>query len=261
MTKRQRVFAVSAAVAASAVGLALPAGAHRFHGFGFRPPFGHGRPPVLNPQAKPVCLRNCGQLESLCLSGARNDARMCSDSTCSVERQAAHDACIADHRSDACDSARSALRTCLQPCRDALKSTGNTCRSDRRTCVATCGTSMPSQPDPQCVLGCQTALQTCRLRSETASQGCFTDCDGAITTAEQACASDPGADACTAALQTAQACVRSCNQMEHTAQQACLQTAQGCIAGCPNISPTPAPTATPESNSAAALRAPRRRRH
>jgi hypothetical protein len=257
MANKQRALLVCTAIAGVALGIAAPAGANPFRGF-IPAPIRHGGRGRPNPVAHSQCLQNCGQLDSLCLSRARITAQGCSDSTCSTERQGVTEACTADHRSAACQSARSALHLCLQPCRDALNTAAATCRGDRQTCVATCATAVPSQPDPQCVVGCRTTLQTCRLDAGKSSQSCYTDCDAAITAAEAACAV-PSSDACTTALQTAQACVRACGQGEQTALQVCLQTSQTCITGCPNATPTPAPG--PTTSGAAALRLRPRRGH
>jgi len=252
---RQKGVPLCAIVVGVAAALAAPAGANLFGGLRGPTRFGPGGRGGPNPLANSQCVQNCGQLDSLCLNSARVDAQGCSDTKCSDARQAVTAACTADHGSAACQSAISALHTCLQPCRDALNAAASTCRNDRQACVANCATVVPSQPDPQCLVGCRTTLQSCRQATDTSSQSCYTECDAAITAAEGAC-TDPNAATCTLALQTAQACVRTCSQTEQTALQACVQASQTCIAGCPDVTPTPTPmpTATPMASSVTRLR-------
>jgi hypothetical protein len=238
MMNVQKLLAVGIVASGAALVFASPASAHRFR---FRDPFGGHHPGRPNVQANAQCLRNCGQLDQLCLQSARSDAQNCANTNCTTERQAAQDTCRADRTSADCQSARNAFRTCLQPCRDNLSAASSACRNSKQTCVATCAGAVPTQPDPQCIAGCRTTLQTCNLGTSTDAQGCFVDCNPLITTAQQTCASDPGASTCTTALQAAQGCVNSCNQIQRAALQKCLQDSQSCIAACPNVPPTPVP--------------------
>jgi hypothetical protein len=244
MTRIRKLFVISAVAAGSAALLAVPASAHRFGGFGGRGPFG-GHFGGLRVKPDPECLRICGQVNQLCLQSARTDAQTCADAKCGSDLQTAQAACAADHTSTDCQNARSMLRTCLQPCRDTLKTDASTCQTDKRGCVAACASSAPSVPDPQCVAGCRSTQQTCRGDAAMEAQSCLGQCDSLITTARQTCIANPRASACRTALQAAQGCVRPCNQTEQSALQSCQQTAQSCSAACPTVSPTPISTATP----------------
>jgi hypothetical protein len=235
---RHTLFAALALASGVALAFAAPASAHGFRGR----PFHDGHPGRPQPPANAQCQKNCRQLEHLCVDSAWSDLQACGASTCSAERQAVHDACSTKYDSDACRTARTALQTCLQPCRSTFTTAAGGCRSSRQTCTSTCGTAVPTQPDPQCVAGCRASLQTCQLTASTADRGCFADCTPLIATAQQTCQADPSASACTTALQAAQACVQGCNQAERAALQACVQTEQSCFAGCPSVSPTPSPS-------------------
>jgi hypothetical protein len=208
------------------------------HGGG---PFGggHGGGPGTPPNSP--CIQNCRMTDRLCDDSARSDAQACKQSTCSSERQAVVAACVPDPTVAACQTAQSALHTCLQPCLTTFQTAVSTCRTAEQACGTACGSSVPSQPDPQCVIGCRSTLQACRLTAGTTGHGCFADCSALITTAETDCGTDPTAPLCSSDLQAAQACVRPCLQAEQTAVQSCLQAAQSCIAACPSATPTPTP--------------------
>ena len=188
------------------------------------------------------CVQNCRLTDRLCDVSARTDAQACKQSTCSSELQAVAAACTPDATTAECQTARSALSSCEEPCRSTFQTAVDTCRTAQQTCRTACGPSVPNQPDPQCVAGCRSTLQTCRLTASTGGSSCFTDCKSLITEAEQACGADPTASACTTAIEAAQACVQPCEQTEQAALQSCLQAAQSCIAACPAPAPTPAPT-------------------
>src|SRR5262249_50124984 len=47
------------------------------------------------------CVQNCQEVGRLCLQGARVDARMCGQTQCSTELDAANSACATDPESDA----------------------------------------------------------------------------------------------------------------------------------------------------------------
>ena len=243
MTSVGKLFALFTVAVGTAVVLAGPASANRFGGFGGRGPFGgHFGGPRVKPD--PQCLRTCGQVNRLCLQTARTDAQICADMKCGGERQAAQNFCATDYTSTDCANARSALRTCLQPCRDALRTDASTCQSEKKTCVDACGSSVPSLPDPQCVAGCRSALQSCRSDAQMEVQTCLGKCDSLVTTARQTCMTNPRASACATALQAAQACVQPCNRAERSTLQLCDQTAKTCSAACPTVTATPSPTPT-----------------
>jgi hypothetical protein len=228
------------------VALATPVSArgvrHGYRGGPFGGPFHGGQlgwPPV-RPDRQ--CLQNCQQTNRLCLGSKRNDGQACAQSTCGTERQAAQDACAADRTSTDCQSALSTFRACLQPCRDAFKAAIHTCLGARWACRTTCASATPPpQPDPQCVAGCRSTLLSCRVAAGTVAQSCNADCGSLITAAEQACAADPRASACSTALQVAFACIQPCGQTRRTTLQGCLETAQGCVASCSLPTPTPTP--------------------
>jgi len=207
----------------------------------------HGGPPLGGggrPNAQ--CVQNCRIANRLCDDTARSDYETCKQTTCSMEIQTAEDACRGNYSSDACHTALSGLVTCLQPCMDAFRTAVGDCHTTGQTCLTSCPTST-GQPDRQCVSTCQTTLMGCKMTADSAEHTCFSDCGSLITTAEQACESDPTSDACTAALNAAQACVQPCAKTQRTAQQACVQAAQTCIGACPTV--TAAPTATPTPGS------------
>jgi hypothetical protein len=228
--------------------LAVSARAHSFYGghpFGHGGGFNHG---VTDPQ----CRQNCQQTNLLCLKVAQSDAYTCASTTCTTERQTAHDACTADFTSTACRTARMALRQCLQPCKDNLRTAVGTCQSNAKTCQGVCASATPVPGQQQCITACRGALQTCRQAAGTAERTCVSDCSTLITAAEQICIANPRGSGCRAALQAAGACLQPCEHAQQTAAQLCVQAAQGCETACvnpnpatPTVTPTETPTETP----------------
>ena len=248
MTHARKILAVFAVAAGAAFILSTPVGARPLarndrggpdRGAPNCQPTPNGTP---NAQPNSQCLQNCRQADRLCLESARVNQGLCAQSTCSSEQGAVQTACATDRASNACQSARSDLQTCLNDnCTPAFQTAVQTCLSARQRCPAACPSS---QPDPQCVATCRTTSQICNLkaRTSTALLSCFGNCNSLITTAEQACAIDPSGDDCTNDLRLAGACWQDCQQTEQSAEQSCQQAALSCIAACPSAAtPTPTP--------------------
>jgi hypothetical protein len=162
---------------------------------------------------------------------------MCAQATCSVELQAAHDACAADPTSDACHAAQDAVHTCVQPCHDDLTAALEVCRSDGQTCVASCphpGTVQSK--DPLCVGQCRADFQACRSMARKDTEACHLACQPLVAAARTACAADSSSDACHRARQAAGRCERACVEAHEIALHACLRTAYECVEACPNSS-------------------------
>jgi hypothetical protein len=237
-----KLFAIAVITSGFMASGAAPAAARGSrHHRGFFPNIPHGGPPQSAPDRE--CRRTCEQSNQLCLVSVQTNASACANATCATGRQDVYDACGADHRSDACRTARSELHQCLQPCRDAARTATDTCRSNKQTCLGACGTTPKPQPDPDCIAGCRTALQACRLASGTTAQSCYAGCNAPIAAAQSACLTNPRGSECKAALQTAQACVRDCSRAQHDAERRCAQDSQSCTVQC--VNPTATPTATP----------------
>ncbi len=236
------------------LGLATTVGAHGGRGRGGRPhhgpfgggPFGVG--PGHNHNGMNQCRRDCVEAGRDCRDVARVTARLCVQSTCTSELQAAQDACKADRSSDACSTTRVALSQCTQPCLTAYVGSSQACRTNTRTCTGVCPGVVPK--DPQCVAQCVQTSQSCVSTAGALTQMCRDTCSDLVTAASQVCsaATDPStAAACVTAWRAALACLRPCNETLSGALRICAQAASACTNACPEVTPTPTPTPTPTS--------------
>lgn len=194
------------------------------------------------------CRHDCAVAGRDCHDAARATARLCVQSTCSSELQAAQDACSRDRSSDACSSARSALRQCRQPCITAYMSSSEACRTNTRTCASPCPDVVAK--DPQCVAQCVQPSQSCVSTAAGQAQTCRDTCSDPVAAASQACSAviDLSAvSACVTAWQAALACLQPCDHTLRSALQSCAQEASTCTNACPAATPAPTPTATPTS--------------
>jgi len=139
----RRSMLVSILVAVS--GVAVSAWGHGSLGgdFGRRPPAGlrGPRPDGLFQQLVFPCRSECFDASRSCIDTPRAAAVSCAEGVCATEIDAARTACQADPSSADCQSARTALATCAQPCLDALRSALDACQTTLDACLATCGTT------------------------------------------------------------------------------------------------------------------------
>ena len=128
-------------------------------GFGDRGPhgnFGGGGPLGLRPGGSSggllqelifPCQGDCVSSFHTCSDTADSAALMCIGAACETEIQAAQDAC-ATERTQGCQDALTALRTCAQSCLStrqmSLLDCANTLRSCRQGCTAPTPTPTPS---------------------------------------------------------------------------------------------------------------------
>ena len=119
-------------IVSTSVARAFPRG-FRFEGFGG---LGHGGPNA--------CVSACVSQGRMCRNTATQAARTCVSSKCSLDIQAAHDACSAGPRSADCQSARTTAQLCVKPCLDTLRTALTTCAQTADTCVTTCPTPTPT---------------------------------------------------------------------------------------------------------------------
>src|SRR5205807_870307 len=142
---RERISRVSVPVAVFCLSLAASAWGHGFirgdfarrGGAGGRGPRGGG---VVLQLIFP-CRAGCFDADRTCDEMAEAAAVTCGEASCDTQIQAARAACQADATSDDCDTARTALVTCLQPCLDTERAAVTACRTTLDSCVTTCGTS------------------------------------------------------------------------------------------------------------------------
>ena len=144
-TKRRSV------VAAAVLAVAMTAPAAWAHGRGCSGPDGDGGPGhgfggggVLMRLISP-CRATCVDGVRSCGASARSDTLTCAQSTCDAQIQAARGACATDFTSPGCRDARTALITCMQPCRETQQIAASTCHASLQSCFATCGGSTTAQ--------------------------------------------------------------------------------------------------------------------
>jgi len=140
----ERISRVSLPVAVLCLGLAASAWGHGF----MRGDFGRrGGPGGRAPRGGLVlrlvfpCRAGCFDADRPCGEAAESAAVACGQDSCATQIQAARSACQADATSDACDTARTALVTCLQPCLDTERAAFTACRTTADSCLTACGAS------------------------------------------------------------------------------------------------------------------------
>ena len=196
------------------------------------------------PKKDRECIRQCRQQYRTCVDAARMEFRMCAQSTCSAEISAVKDACESDPQSEACATARQALRMCLQPCFSALRDSVGTCRTTAQACAAQCPDEppppTPGSKDPFCVLQCRLGLGSCLGDARGIALRCANQCSDEVAAARQACA-DGRSAACRVARQAAYECLEACGKALREATNKCLDAARDCVGNCPDRQPTPRP--------------------
>jgi len=124
---------------------AYPALAEWPGGPGFRGPGSEGGrllERLIDP-TKAACRASCFDTAHTC----RDDAETAmltsvqSQSSCSGEIQMAQSKCKADHTSQDCQTARSALFSCAQPAMKTLQLAFRDCRNHAETCVDACNST------------------------------------------------------------------------------------------------------------------------
>jgi len=108
-------------------------------------------PAVAQDQADRECVGLCREATHDCRFDAREAGRAClEEAGCDTLRDDYRVACLSeesDRDSEACAEARTALRECIAPCRDARRDAAGTCREEMVTCLADeCGIEAPSRP-------------------------------------------------------------------------------------------------------------------
>jgi len=117
------------------------------HGFGPRGPGrdgGIGPMRGMRPGAGLIerlvfpCPAECMGTGRTCAETTDATAVACAEQACTTAIATAQSTCSADRESTECQSARSALRECVQPCVTAQRSAHATCRSALRECLDAC---------------------------------------------------------------------------------------------------------------------------
>ena len=82
------------------------------------------------------CIKGCVTDLRACLADARQDFLTCSlEGGCGDLQVAARTACMADKTASICIEARAAVRDCLAPCRDGLRTETKVCENNAMSCL------------------------------------------------------------------------------------------------------------------------------
>lgn len=84
-----------------------------------------------------ACVRDCVADARECLAPAHDALKECR-SGCAELKEAARAACAEDRDSEACTSARAALRSCVEACVEPFEDAASECFAGTQACVAAC---------------------------------------------------------------------------------------------------------------------------
>src|SRR5881409_3963246 len=138
IAKREWRSTVVAALAILFVSLAVSVRAHDFSRGALRRTGVAGR---RGPHSGGLLLRLIFPCRGNCFDAARTCDQMaeCAEQTCDASIQTARTACQSDPASQDCQTARTALLPCVQPCLDTEQSAVASCRTTLEACLTACG--------------------------------------------------------------------------------------------------------------------------